>query len=303
MKSKSHKSFFDNPKFKIILKLSSIVIAAVILVFSSLTIINVNAGEVDKAPSYLIWIFIASGLMSLIAFFKNRTKLNLLRFIILFAFNIVLGVIVLFARSNPFMFSLTAGLYCVNLVFGCVINIIENRKIRSTIFNGLIIAFAIAMGIGLLISPIEETEQLQNIILVECVFIAAVSFIQAAVITFENMKFRVLFKIMLSTFSLEIIFGLVMMVVFASLIFMKVEPAIQTFPDGLWYCFAIVTTIGFGDFYAVTPIGRLLSVLLGIYGIIVVSVITSIAVNFYNETSGKNSQNEIREIIKEEKKN
>lgn len=303
MKSKSHKSFFDNPKFKIILKLLSIVIAALILVFSSLTIINVNNGELDKAPSYLIWIFIASGLMSLIAFFKNRTKLNLFRFIILFAFNIVLGVIVLFARSNPFMFSLTAGLYCVNLVFGCFINIIENRKIRSRIFNGLIIAFAIAMGIGLLISPIEKAEQLQNIILVECVFIAAVSFIQTAVITFENMKFRVLFKIMLSTFTLEILFGLVMMVVFASLVFMKVEPAITTFPDGLWYCFAIVTTIGFGDFYAVTPIGRLISVLLGIYGIIVVSVITSIAVNFYNETSGKNSQNEIREIIKEEKNN
>ena len=44
-----------------------------------------------------------------------------------------------------------------------------------------------------------------------------------------------------------------------------------------------MTTIGFGDFSAVTPLGRILSVILGIYGIIVVALITSIIVNFYGE--------------------
>ncbi len=44
-----------------------------------------------------------------------------------------------------------------------------------------------------------------------------------------------------------------------------------------------MTTIGFGDITATTGIGRLLSVILGIYGIIVVALITSVIVNFYNE--------------------
>ena len=80
------------------------------------------------------------------------------------------------------------------------------------------------------------------------------------------------------------------------------EDSIVNFADGLWYSFAIVTTIGFGDFYAVTPIGRILSVVLGLYGILVVAVITSIVVNFYNETAGKQDAEEIKEIKKEEKK-
>ena len=158
------------------------------------------------------------------------------------------------------------------------------------------------MSIGLFISPIKEVEQIENIILVECVFIAVVSFIRAAFIAFSELKVKILFKIILNTFSLEILFGLLTMIVCFSLVFMRVEPKAETFPDALWYCFAIVTTIGFGDIYAVTPIGRILSVLLGLYGIIVVAVITSIVVNFYNETSGKQDKKELKEISEQEKK-
>ena len=60
--------------------------------------------------------------------------------------------------------------------------------------------------------------------------------------------------------------------------------------DALWYCFAVVTTIGFGDFTAVTLTGRVLSVILGLFGIVLVAVITSIIVNFYNEISLTNTE-------------
>ena len=300
---KNSKSFIDKPQSRLVLKITSVIIASIILFFSALTIISVNNGTYTDAPKYLIWIFVASGIMSIIVYLRNRTKGNLIKWIIMLALNLALGVIVLFAKNNPYLFSLTAGLYCLNIIFGCIINILQKKSIRSIVFNILIIVFAIAMAIGLLISPIKEVEQVQNIILVECIFIAAVSFIEAATIVFYNLKFKVLFRIMLSTFSLEIIFGLITMIVCFSLVLMRVEPNITTFPEALWYCFAIVTTIGFGDLVAVTPIGRILSVFLGIYGIVVVSVITSIAVNFYNETSGKQSNAQMKEIIKEEKEN
>ena len=64
-----------------------------------------------------------------------------------------------------------------------------------------------------------------------------------------------------------------------------------------------MTTIGFGDLTAITPIGRILTVILGMYGLVVVAVITSIVVNFYNETSGKHDQKELKEIQKEEENN
>lgn len=297
------KSFLDQPAFRLILTIVSLVLASLILAFSALTIIDITNNSYAEAPKYLVWIFVASGLMSIVMFLKNRTKINLIKAGVLLVFNIILGIVVLFAKDNPFIFSLTAGLYCLGLVVNCVFNIIQDHKIRSIIFNGLIILFAIAMCIGMFVSPMKDVEQIQNIILVECVFIAVVSFVEAASIAFSQLKFKILFKIILNTFSLEILFGLLTMIVCFSLVFMKIEPDIATFPEGLWYCFAVVTTIGFGDYTAITPLGRILTVILGLYGLIVVAVITSIVVNFYNETSGKKDQKELKEISKEENKN
>ena len=301
--AKSQKTnFLDKPAFRLILTICSLVIAAVILMFSALTIIEYTNNTYSEAPKYLVWIFVGAGLMSIVLFLKERTKMNLVRCIIMLAFNLALGIVVLFAKSNPFLFSLTAGLYCLNLILSCVFTMLQKKTIRSYIFNGLIILFAVVMAIGMLVSPLDTESQIQNIILVECIFIAVVSFIEAASIAFSQLKVKVLLKIVVNTFSLEILFGLLTMIVCFSLVFMKVEEKITTFPEALWYCFAVVTTIGFGDFVAVTPIGRVLTVFLGLYGIVVVAVITSIVVNFYNETSGKHDSKELKKISEEEEK-
>ena len=102
-------------------------------------------------------------------------------------------------------------------------------------------------------------------------------------IVFSRISFDVLKKIVVKTHAAEIIFGLVILIVTFALLLVFFEPNINDFLDALWYCFAIVTTIGFGDFTAVTLIGRILSVILGLYGIVVVALITSIIVNFYGE--------------------
>ena len=54
----------------------------------------------------------------------------------------------------------------------------------------------------------------------------------------------------------------------------------------------MVTTIGFGDYAATAVATRVLSVILGIYGIIVVALITSIIVNFYTEVKDHNEEEE-----------
>lgn len=297
------KNFLDSGTMRLILSLVSLVLAAVILSLSALTILEITNKSYEAAPKYLIWIFIASGLIKLVVFLKERTKINFIKALIMLGFNIVLGIVVLFASDKPFLFSLTAGLYCLAIVVGAVFNIIKNHSIRSIILNVLVITFAVAMSIGIFVSPIANVEQVENIILVECVFIAAVSFVEAASIALSQLKFKVLAKIVLSTFSLEILFGLLTVMVCFSLVFMRVEPNIPTFAEALWYCFAIVTTIGFGDYVAVTAIGRILSAILGLYGIVVVAVITSIVVNFYNETSGKIDKKELKAIQKEEEEN
>ncbi len=72
--------------------------------------------------------------------------------------------------------------------------------------------------------------------------------------------------------------------------FPMVETDITNFWDAMWYCFTVITTIGFGDFAAKSAVGRILTVILGIYGIVVVAILTSVIVNFYTEVSAKDKE-------------
>lgn len=303
MKNKNE-SIFEKPIFKLLLTVASTILAVAVITFSILIVVNVNDGKFDAVPGLLLTVFLLLGLMHVVMYLRERTKVNLIKCIVLLIVNAALGVIVLFAKDNPILFSITAGAYCLTIVLSRIFSVINNHSLRNVILNVLIILVAIGMAIGLMSTPSKTLEDVQTVILVECVFIAVVSLIEAMTIALAQLKVRILIKIILSTFSLEVLFGLLVMIVAFSFVFVAVgEPKITSFTDGLWYSFAVVTTIGFGDIVAETPIGRILTVMLGLYGLVVVAVITSIIVNFYNETMGKHDAKELKEIENEEKKN
>ncbi len=124
------------------------------------------------------------------------------------------------------------------------------------------------------------------------IFSIILPMIQIISVAFSQIKISILKRIIRKTFAIEILFGMLLLIVSISIVLPDFEPGIDSFSDAMWYCFAIVTTIGFGDFTSVTGLGRLLSVILGIYGIIVVSLITSIIVNFYSEVKEDKDENE-----------
>ena len=61
------------------------------------------------------------------------------------------------------------------------------------------------------------------------------------------------------------------------------EPTIPTFRDALWYCYAVISTAGFGDVVVTTFIPRVLSVILTIYAGLVIAIVTGVVVNFYTQ--------------------
>lgn len=61
------------------------------------------------------------------------------------------------------------------------------------------------------------------------------------------------------------------------------EPGINTYGDSLWYCFTAVSSIGFGDFTAVTGIGRVLTVYISLHAILILAIIPGIVVSYYME--------------------
>ena len=300
---KKSESLFEKPLFKLLLTVVSTILAVAVVTFSILIIVNVNDSNFDAVPGLLLIVFLLLGLMHVVMYLRVRTKVYLIKCIVLLIVNLILGVITLFAKDNPILFSITAGAYCCTIILSRIFNVINNPSARNIFLNVLIMLFALGMCIGLLSVPSKTLEDVQTVILVECIFIAIVSFVEAMTIALAQLKVKILIKIILSTFSLEVLFGLLVMIVAFSFVFVSVEPNITNFPDALWYCFAVVTTIGFGDFVAVTPIRRVLTVFLGLYGLVVVAVITSIIVNFYNETMGKADAKELKDIEREEKAN
>ena len=53
------------------------------------------------------------------------------------------------------------------------------------------------------------------------------------------------------------------------------EAKIKTFADALWWAMTTVTTVGYGDLWPVTPVGRLVAALLMIGGISLVGLVTA----------------------------
>lgn len=286
--------------FRIILIIVGSVISTLVLLFSILATIKVTEGDLVGASGFLFTIFIILGLSRLVTLARERTKIAFIRFIVLFVLNIILGILVFLGNYNQYLYSLVGGLFCLSIIVSRIFKIIQNHTIRSIVLNSIIILFAALLSIGLFM-PLNEEVAILPVIIV-CVIVTATAIIEVLSNAFSQLKFKTLFKIIFRTFALEVLLGLLTMIVASALIFSTFEESIPSFGDGLWYAFAVVTTIGFGDYAATTVFGRIVTVLLGIYGIIVVAVITSIIVNFYNETAGKRDSQELKEINKENKK-
>lgn len=96
-------------------------------------------------------------------------------------------------------------------------------------------------------------------------------------------KLRRIWKIMRVTSVDKIWLGFLFFILVMAFVFQLCEPSIETYGDGIWYAFNVVTTIGFGDYYAVTLLGRILTMILGMYGILVVALIPGVIVSYYME--------------------
>ncbi|GGH47529.1 potassium channel family protein [Microbacterium album] len=65
---------------------------------------------------------------------------------------------------------------------------------------------------------------------------------------------------------------------------------IQTFPDALWWAFVTVTTVGYGDYFPVTGLGRFVAAGLMVGGIALIGVVTATLASWIVERVGAESQ-------------
>ena len=210
-----------------------------------------------------------------------------------FVINLVFGAVFIVLSVLFFVFGLAywvllsyVMVYLASIILDRINLILLKRTVRNIIFNALIIALLIAF---IVIVAIEKEDSHILFSLIGFV-IAARALINIISLSFSQMKLKIILKITRKTFAAEIFFGLLLLIFAFALVFEVIEPNVKSYADALWYCFAVVTTIGFGDITVISPISRALSVILGIYGLIAVAVITSIIVNFYSEVKSENEE-------------
>ena len=96
-------------------------------------------------------------------------------------------------------------------------------------------------------------------------------------------KLKRCYKVLSYTGTLKMFTSFLIFYCVSSIILWLVEPGVKTIGDGFWYCYVASATIGFGDLYAVTHIGRIMTILVSAYGIIVVAMIPGVIVSYYME--------------------
>ena len=272
------------------------VLATVALLFCVLSIGYLFEGKAEAKYLLSSACFFMAAIYVANFFFNKKTVLKGIADIGLAVFYLALMVISFFiAPDNRGIYLLFTGIFCLSIIFESIIHVIMKHKVRNFIFAILKILFAV-LSFGLFSLAYTEADIFEMFFIFVPLAMSVIAFIHSMIMVFSGVRRTTIMQIIKKTYTIEILYGLIVLIVATALVLTIMEDN-MTIGDALWYCFAIVTTIGFGDFTATTVVGRILSVILGIYGIIVVALITSIIVNFYTETKHDRGDEELKEEI------
>ena len=189
--------------------------------------------------------------------------------------------VAIFIWPTLLVMTITGAVFMASLIPSRVLSILRNRKWVNILLNA---AFILLVLFSVWDVWAGEDSQLIFVIAVMLI-IACRGLIRIMSVTFARLRLDLLRDIVQQTYAAEIIFGLLLLIASFSFVLRYTDQASfdGKYTNALWYCFAVVTTIGFGDMTATSTVGRILTVILGVYGIVVVALITSIIVNFYGE--------------------
>ncbi|MBO4695066.1 MAG: two pore domain potassium channel family protein [Clostridia bacterium] len=278
-----------------------------LLLTSGRTVQNLDNPWETNATALFGGALITFGVFELLFFIvkvkENKENKLVYARIVYFTLFFIAAIIAFLSKKFNYLFALSGVIYFLVPISKRIVAMIKNHKPKNLAYN---IIFGIILLVMLIITAfcIGQTNYLFFLI---AAFVPAISLTVTALfyiffITLSNFKSHILLKIVRKTYAGEIILGLLLLIIAFSIVLMMTEPNITNFGDALWYCYMLVTTIGFGDFTSVSIIGRILSVVLGIYGIIVVAIVTSIIVNFYNEVKDDDEDEDEKKLEENETK-
>jgi len=271
------------------------------LLCSLLQLSTVGATETKESGVYFGLAMLSLCVHELLLFFYMRqTKPHRLDYMQFGYMAIALAAMVCaFAiRVTSELFVVAPALYLLIPLAKRVVYIARKSKVRTKVYHILVLIVCILFELvtfaiwGAIHLETGSDIGFATIPLFACSALMLSCLVNICAMVFSQFNRDIFLRIVHKTYAGEILLGLLLLVVAFSLVLMHNEESIHGFGDALWYCFAVITTIGFGDIAAKSMVGRILTVILGMYGIVVVSILTSIIVNFYSEVKGNKDDDE-----------
>ena len=244
---------------------------------------RVLVNDTDNVSLFIGLAVLSQILNQILLFLKYENKKDKLRILIVCSIYIVAAVLGFLSRSNYVLFYIATFLVAAAMSANQFLTISKEKTKRGFITN-ILLGVVFAMLAAAVLFSIDKNDFIY-ISLVSAFLLLFSSLRRLLLPSLKYEKMKLLLNILVKTHAFDALVGLMAFIIAFSFMIPVVEPNITNFWDAMWYCFTVVTTIGFGDFYAETVVGRILTVVLGIYGIVVVAILTSVVVNFYNEVS------------------
>ena len=269
----------------------NLVLAIASLVLSLLLSGEILAGNQPQVSTFLGVVIIIQVVFQLLLFMVYKKTKDRIRILLVGLVYIAAVVLAFMAKDNYILFYVANALVVIAMGLDQFM-LTEKEKTKSGLITNILLGIILtALAVAILLNITEENKLYIS-------YVTVILFLLSAFrkLLFPSLRFgkiRLFVDILIRTHALDVFVGLVAFIIAFSFMFPMVEPTITTFWDGMWYSFAVVTTIGFGDFAATTLVGRILTVVLGIYGIVVVAIMTSVIVNFYNAVSAKEKTSDI----------
>ena len=110
-------------------------------------------------------------------------------------------------------------------------------------------------------------------------------------------RLKLLWRVLKDTGEYKTLLGFVVFFFVDSAFIWILDPEVNSYNDALWYCYAVFSTIGFGDVVVGGLVAKLLSVLLTIYSIIAIAIITGVVVHYYTQMAAIRNKETLSAIM------
>lgn len=284
----------------VISKTKYIIILIFNLILSIMTMVFIfalasKAADNDQAGTSL---FLALSILSVVLyhvflFFKYSNMKDRIRISIVSLIYIVAALFAFLAKDDYRFFYVSTFGVVLGIAASQILAIFIRNKEKTKagiITNALFGIVLLALGVAVLLNINENNAM--YITLIDVILLLLFSMKNIILPSLKFSKVKVFLDILLKTHTFDVLICLLAMIIAFSFLFPMFEDSITNYWDAMWYCFAVITTIGFGDFAAETAVGRILTVVLGIYGIVIVAILTSVIVNYYGAITKKEAKEE-----------